>query len=205
MNSGRNELAHVHQFSTYFGAKKRAAHVAAHTPLTCRSRTAHTAAHIAAHVVPSERPEIVFTAPIHMIAHPQNIAPQKRSWRFLIKMSDPMNLRKNLLKIDHSSVAQFSLFEDFPGDFHNEHRRMYMHAGDRPVILALCNGLDLRAIVGQGVVAKPQWVQASSQFSCVDDLGKQQNRITIYRIVRNAPKDVKSLSRILNTTSRRTP
>ena len=115
-----------------------------------------------------------------------------------------MNLRKNLLEIDHTSVAQFSLSEDFPGDFHNDHRRMYMHTGDRPVILVLRNGLDLRAIAGQVVDAVPEWEQASSQFSCVDDLGKQQTRITIYRIVRNAPKDVKSLSRILNTTSRRT-
>ena len=83
MNSGRNELSHVHQFSTYFGVKICAAHVAAHTPLTCRSRTAHAAAHIAAHVVPSERPENDFSDPIHMIAYPRNIAPQKRSWRVL--------------------------------------------------------------------------------------------------------------------------
>jgi len=119
-------------------------------------------------------------------------------------MYNPMNLRNNLLKIDPQSVAQFSLSEDFPGDFHNDHRRMYMHTGDRPVILVLCNGLDLHTIVGRVVDAVVERGQAATQFGCVDDLGKQQTWITIYRIVRNAPKDVKSLSRILNTTSWRT-
>jgi len=147
-------------------------------------------------IQPPNSPESDFAAPIHMIAYPQNIAPQKRSWRFLIKMSDPMNLRKNLLKIDHSSVAQFSLSEDFPGDFHNDHRRMYMHAGDRPVILALCNGLDLRAIADQVVDAKPQWVQDKSKYNA--------NLITITCIVHNAPRGVKSLSTFMNTAYRRT-
>jgi len=196
MRSHKIVLINLHQFSTYFGAKNHAADVAADTPLTCRRRSADIAADVAVDVVPSERPENAFTAPVHMIAYPQNIAPQKRSWRFLIKMSNPMNLRKNLLKIDHSSVAQFSLSENFPGDFHNDHRRMYMHTGDCPMILALRNGLDLRAITGQVVDAKPQWVQDKSKSAVI--------QITIYRIVRNAPKDVKSLSRILNTASRRT-
>jgi len=196
MNSGRNELAHMHQFSTFFGVKNRAAYVAAHTPLTCRSLTAHAAAHIAAHVVPSEHPEIVFPDPIHMIAYPQNIAPQKRSWRFSRTTAAKPKLRQNLLKINHSSVAQFSLSEDFPGDFHDDHHRMYMHAGDRPVILVLCNGLDLRTIAGQVVDAKPQWVQDKSKYAAI--------LITITRIVHNAPKGVKSLSTFMNTAYRRT-
>ena len=196
MRSYKIVLINSRHFSTYLGAKNRAAHVAAHTPLTCRSHTAHAAAHVAAHVVVSERSESAFSAPIHMIAYPRNIAPQKASWRFLIKMSNPMNLRKNLLKIDHTSVTQFSLSEDFPGDFHNDHRRMYMHTGDRPMILVLRNGLDLRAIAGQGVDAKLQWVQDKSKSAAI--------LITITRIVHNAPRGIKSLSTFVNTAYRRT-
>ena len=108
-----------------------------------------------------------------------------------------MNLRKNLLKIDHTSVAQFSLSEDFPGDFHNDHRRMYMHTGDSPMILVLRNGLDLRSIAGQVVEAVPEWAQASSQSGDI--------KIAITRIVYNAPKGVKSLSTLLNPAHRRSP
>ena len=196
MRSHKIMLINLHQFSTYLGAKIRAAHVAAHTPLTCRSLTAHAAAHIAAHVVPSERPEIVFSDPIHMIAYPQKIAPQKRSWRFSRKTAAKPKLRQNLLMIDPQSVARFSLSEDFPGDFHNDHRRMYMHTGDRPVILTLRNGLELGAIAGQVVDAKPQWVQDKSKFAAI--------LITITRIVHNAPRGVKSLSAFMNTAYRRT-
>ena len=85
MNSGRNELAHVHQFSTYLGVKNRAADVAADMPLTCRRRTADIAADVAADVAPPRSKESVFSDPIHMIAYPPNIAPQKASWRFLSK------------------------------------------------------------------------------------------------------------------------
>ncbi len=88
MRSYKIVLINLHQFSTYLGAENRAADVAADMPLTCRRRSADIAADVAADVVPSEHPEIAFTAPIHMVAYPRNIAPQKRSWRFLIKMSN---------------------------------------------------------------------------------------------------------------------
>ena len=76
-------LLNLHEISTYLGVKIRAADVAADMPLTCRRRSADIAADVAADVVPSERSENAFPAPILMIAYPQNIAPQKRSWRFL--------------------------------------------------------------------------------------------------------------------------
>jgi len=87
MRSHKIVLINLHQFSTYFVAKNRAADVAADTPLTCRRRSADIAADVAADVVPSERPENAFTAPIHMIAYPRIITPQKRSWRFLRESS----------------------------------------------------------------------------------------------------------------------
>lgn len=83
MNSLKNELCELHQFLTYFGAKNRAAHVAAHVPPAFRLRSAHVAAYVAADVCSPELPESDFSDPSHIIAYPQNIAPQKRSWRFL--------------------------------------------------------------------------------------------------------------------------
>jgi hypothetical protein len=83
MRSYKKVIKFLHEISTYFGAKNRAADVAADMPLTCRRRTADVAADIAADVAFSERPESDFSDPIHMIAYPRNIAPQKRSWRFL--------------------------------------------------------------------------------------------------------------------------
>ena len=79
MRSYKKVLKNLHEISTYFGAKNRAADVAADTPLTCRRRTADIAADVAADVAFSERPESDFSDPIHMIAYPRNIAPQKRS------------------------------------------------------------------------------------------------------------------------------
>ena len=197
MRSHKIALINLHQFSTYFGAKNHAACVAACTPLACRLHTACVAACIAACVALSERPESAFSEPIHMIAYPRNNAPQNRSWRFSRKTAAKPKLRQNLLMIDPQSVARFSLAEDFPGDFHNDHRRMYMHTGDRPVILTLRNGLELGAIAGQVVDAKPQWVQDKSKFAAI--------LITITRIVHNAPRGVKSLSAFMNTAYRRTP
>ena len=83
MNSLKNELCKLHQFSTYFGAENRAAHVSAHVPPTCRLRSAHDAAFVAAHVRSPEHTERIFPDPIHMIAYRLKIAPQKASWRFL--------------------------------------------------------------------------------------------------------------------------
>jgi len=79
MRSYKKVLKNLHEISTYFGAKNRAADVAADTPLTCRRRTADIATDVAADVAFSERPESDFSDPIHMIAYPRNIAPQKRS------------------------------------------------------------------------------------------------------------------------------
>jgi len=87
MNSETNELAHLHQFSTFLVTKKGAAHVAAHVPPACRLRSAHIAAHVAAYVYLSECPENDFSDPIHMIAYPRNIAPQKAPWPFRSKPS----------------------------------------------------------------------------------------------------------------------
>ena len=70
-------LLKLHEFLTFFGAKNRAADVAADTPLTCRRRTADVAADVAADVVPSERPEIVFSAPIHRL-HTRKISPRRK-------------------------------------------------------------------------------------------------------------------------------
>jgi len=196
MRSHKIVLINLHQFSTYFGVKNRAADTAADVPPTCRRHAAAVAADAAADAVPSERSGIVFSDPTHMIAYPQNIAPQKRSWRFSRTTAAKPKLRQNLLKINHSSVAQFSLSEDFSGDFDPEHRRMYQHTGNRPVILALRNGLDLRIIAGQVVDAKPQWVQDKSKYAAI--------LITITRIVHNAPRGVKSLSAFMNTAYRRT-
>ena len=197
MRSHKIVLINLHQFSTYFGAKNRAAYVAAYIPHTCRIYTAYVAAYPAAYVSLPERSKNTFTAPIHIDAYPQKIAPQRRSWRFSRKTAAKPKLRQNLLMIDPQSVARFSLAEDFPGDFHNDHRRMYMHTGDRPVILTLRNGLELGAIAGQVVDAKPQWVQDKSKFAAI--------LITITRIVHNAPRGVKSLSAFMNTAYRRTP
>lgn len=83
MHSYKKVLIHLHQLPTYLGAKKRAADVAADMTLTCRRRSADIAAVVAADVGFSERPESDFSDPIHMIAYLRNIAPQKRSWRFL--------------------------------------------------------------------------------------------------------------------------
>ena len=76
MRSHKIVLINLHQFSTYFGAKNRAADVAADMPLTCRRRTADIAADVAADVVPSERTESVFTAPIHRL-HTRKISPRR--------------------------------------------------------------------------------------------------------------------------------
>ena len=197
MRSHKIVLINLHQFPTYFGVKNCAADTAADVPPPCRRHTAAVAADAAADAVPSERTESAFSDPIHMIAYPRNIAPQKRSWRFSRKTAAKPKLRQNLLMIDPQSVARFSLAEDFPGDFHNDHRRMYMHTGDRPVILTLRNGLELGAIAGQVVDAKPQWVQDKSKSAAI--------LITITRIVHNAPRGVKSLSAFMNTAYRRTP
>ena len=83
MRSYKNVLINLHQFPTYFGDKNRAADAAADVPQTHRRHTADVAADIAADVGFSKRPESDFSVPIHMIAYPRNIAPQKRSWRFL--------------------------------------------------------------------------------------------------------------------------
>jgi hypothetical protein len=88
MHRLKNELAHLHEISSFLGAKNRAADVAAAVPLTCRRRSADIAADVAADVCSPQRPESDFPAPTHMIAYPQNIAPQKASWRFLSKPSN---------------------------------------------------------------------------------------------------------------------
>jgi len=84
MNRLKIALNYLHQFRAYFFEKNCAADVAADLPLTCRWRAADIAADAAADVRLPERPESVFPTPIHIIvASLQNIAPQKRSWRFL--------------------------------------------------------------------------------------------------------------------------
>jgi len=87
MRNQKIVLINLHEISTYLGAKYRAADTAADVPPTCRRHAAAVAADAAAAAVLSERPESVFSAPIHMIAYPRNIAPQKRSWRFLQESS----------------------------------------------------------------------------------------------------------------------
>jgi len=83
MRNQKIVLINLHEISTYLGAKYRAADAAADVPPTCRRHTAAVAAATAADDVLSERRESDYFGPIHMIAYPRNIAPQKRSWRFL--------------------------------------------------------------------------------------------------------------------------
>ncbi len=75
MRSHKIVLINLHQFPTYFGVKNCAADTAADVPPPCRRHTADVAADAAADAVPSERPEIAFTAPIHMICIPAKYRP----------------------------------------------------------------------------------------------------------------------------------
>ena len=68
MPKPNNIFINLDEILPFLGVKIRAAHVAAHTPLSYRLRSAHHAAYVAAHVRFSEHPESYLFTSIHTMA-----------------------------------------------------------------------------------------------------------------------------------------